>query len=96
MPSIRCRCGEILRYGEIPCREEWLLISDVDFDKLTGPINPESIYQTMTSFLKCPHCERLWVFWNGFATQPKEYAPYPVQFLNETTQHSLGEKSLTN
>lgn len=73
MPGMRCRCGEAIPYGEIPCKDEWLFISDVEFDKFSGSVDAEEIYKTMSSFLKCPRCQRLWVFWNGFNHDPTEY-----------------------
>lgn len=78
MPSITCRCGELLRYGQIPCPHEWLLISDKEFDRFSGPIEAEQLYQTMTSFMKCPRCGTLWIFWNGFSEIPQEYIPYSL------------------
>jgi hypothetical protein len=73
MPAIKCKCGEILRYGEIPNPIEWLFISDTAYDKLTGVIEAEDLYRAMKTFLRCPACERLWVFWDGFNDGPSEY-----------------------
>lgn len=75
MPKTTCSCGEILRYGEIPCPIEWLLISDCDFDKFAGMVNSEEIYMSMKSLLRCPKCNRLWVFWDGFNNPPEEFVP---------------------
>ncbi|GEB35949.1 MULTISPECIES: hypothetical protein [Brevibacillus] len=73
MPKMKCRCGDVLSYGEIPCPIEHLFISDTDFDKFVGKIEAENLYSTMKSFLKCPNCNRLWIFWNGFEEEPTEY-----------------------
>ena len=75
MPSILCKCGERLAYGEIPCPIEWLAISDSAYELHTGSIDAESLYREMTSILRCPSCDRLWVFWNGFDSDPTSYAP---------------------
>ena len=75
MPAIQCKCGEVLRYGEIPCPIEWLLISDVDYDGCSGQIDSEELYKKMKSLLKCASCGRLWVFWNGFDKEVVEYLP---------------------
>jgi hypothetical protein len=75
VPSMRCRCGEILRYGEIPRPIEWLFVSDVAYDKFAGNIDAEELYKAMHSFLKRPRCGRLWCFWDGFAKPPTEYVP---------------------
>jgi hypothetical protein len=75
MPSIQCHCGERLGYGEIPNPIEWLAISDAEYDAYSGMIDSEALYNAMRSFLKCPRCGRLWVFWDGFQKPPKVYAP---------------------
>lgn len=68
-----CNCGEKIRYGEIPCKDEWLCISDQAFDKMSGTIDSEVLYKQMTSILKCAVCGRLWIFWDGFDRPPKAY-----------------------
>ena len=73
MPKIICTCKNILSYSEIPCSIEYKFISDYDYDKYQGMIDAESLYQQMNSFLKCPQCERLWIFWNGYNNPPIEY-----------------------
>lgn len=75
MPSILCRCGEKLRYGEIPNSIEWLAISDNEYDAFSGEINAEDLYRNMCSLLKCPRCGRLWAFWDGFGSPPTVYVP---------------------
>lgn len=73
MPSILCKCGQKIRYGEIPCADEWLLISDEEFDQFAGQIDSEDVYRAMTHALKCPNCKRLWLFEDGFVSDPTEY-----------------------
>lgn len=73
MPGIHCACGERIRYGEIPNPVEWLFISDCEFGSITGAIDAEVLYQRMKSFLQCPACKRIWIFWNGFGAPPTEY-----------------------
>lgn len=73
MPAIMCKCGEQLRYGEIPCPIEWLFISDTDYDSFSGQVDSEELYRQMKSFLKCHNCSRLWIFWSGFGSDPAEY-----------------------
>jgi hypothetical protein len=77
MPAIRCKCGEVIRYGEIPNPVEWLFISDTEFDAFSETIEAEALYRQMNSFLQCPACKRLWMFWNGFNSDPTEYLPQP-------------------
>jgi hypothetical protein len=73
VPKLNCRCGETLSYGEIPSPIEWKIISDVAFDRFTGMVNAEEVYAAMESALRCPRCNRLWVFWDGFQSDPQEY-----------------------
>jgi hypothetical protein len=73
MPAIKCTCGNVIRYGQIPCPDEFLFISDVDYDKYTGLIDAEELYRNMKSILQCGNCKRLWVYWNGFKNDPQCY-----------------------
>jgi hypothetical protein len=75
MPKMLCRCGNILRYGDIPNPIEWLMISDLDFDTFTGTVNTEEVYSSFTHALHCPQCSRLWIFWKGFAEDPQLFVP---------------------
>lgn len=75
MPKIKCSCNEVIQYGEIPSPYEWLLISDVEFDKYSGLIDAEEVYRDMKRLLKCPNCGRLWIFWNDNESPPREYVP---------------------
>ncbi|MBW4084752.1 hypothetical protein [Paenibacillus sp. S150] len=73
MPKIRCKCGELLRFGDIPCKIEYKFISDVEYDQYQEQIDSEILYLNMKSFLQCDECGRLWFFWDGFNNPPKEY-----------------------
>jgi hypothetical protein len=64
-----------LPYGDIPCPNEWLFISDADYDAFFGQVDAEAIYRAMKSFLNCPECGRLWVFWNGYQGVAQEFVP---------------------
>jgi len=75
MPKLLCTCGKTLNYGEIPCDDEFLFISDNEFDKYSGMVDSENIFMNMKSFLKCPECNRLFFFWNGFNEKPEEFLP---------------------
>ena len=66
MPKIKCICNYIIGLGEIPSEHQFLIISDVDYDKLGNDIDPVALYQDMTLMVKCPNCGRLHIFWNGF------------------------------
>ncbi|MDI4644280.1 hypothetical protein [Cohnella hashimotonis] len=75
MPKIQCTCGNMLRMGDIPCKIQYMFISDTDFDELQGAVDAEELYLKMKMFFQCDSCSRLWVYWNGFDNPPKEYAP---------------------
>ncbi len=73
MPSMTCKCGNRIIYGEIPCHDELLLISDVAFDRFVGKVDAEEVYRSMSHALHCPGCSRLWVYWDGFSNPPSSY-----------------------
>ena len=75
MPSILCRCGEVLRYGEIPNPIEWLFISDKEYDECSEKIDAEELYRKMRSILECSACGRIYMFWDGFKGLPSCYVP---------------------
>lgn len=75
MPKIICKCDNIISMGEIPNPDEWLLISDVEYDKFAGEIDTEALYMQMKGMLKCNRCGRLWFFWNGYDNPPSCYKP---------------------
>jgi hypothetical protein len=61
-------------YGEVPTDQEWLIISDREFDSFSGEVDSADVYRRMRSLLKCPECARLWIFWDGLSRRPQEYA----------------------
>jgi hypothetical protein len=73
MPAIQCRCEARISYGAIPCPDQWLLISDVAYDRFAGQVDAEAVYEAFSPVLKCPTCARLYVFWRGFREPPTEY-----------------------
>ena len=64
-----------MRFGAIPNPIEWLIVSDKVYESFQGTIDAEALYQSMDSILKCPKCGRLWVFWDGFDSEPSCYLP---------------------
>jgi hypothetical protein len=75
MPGLDCSCGNRIPYGDIPCQDEWLIISDADFDSFSGQVDTEELYRAMKSILRCPVCGHLWVFWNGYQDVAQEFIP---------------------
>lgn len=73
MPKSLCVCNTVLNYSEIPNSIEWLLISDVEYDKFQGEVDAEQIYSHFTHMLKCPVCQRIHIFWQGFDSPPTTY-----------------------
>lgn len=82
MPRLKCLCGEVIQYGEIPSPNEWLLIEDIVFDKFSGRVDAEEIYKSSTSLLKCSVCSRLYIFWKGFSMNPEIFIPENLQGRN--------------
>lgn len=75
MPKVQCVCNEIISIGEIPCPNEYLFIADQAYDNYSGKIDSEQLYQNMKSFILCPSCKRLHLFWQGFDKAPIVYTP---------------------
>lgn len=73
MPSINCKCGHRISYGEIPTINQWLMISDLTYDEYSGNIDAERLYSQMTPALECPICHRFMIFWSGFNNSPIIY-----------------------
>ncbi len=73
MPAILCKCGNRLSLGEIPNPNEWLMISDIEYDEFQGEIDTEKLYMKFKPLIICPYCERLIYFWNGFNDSPIFY-----------------------
>lgn len=74
MPKFVCKCENIISVNEIPNPNEWLTISDVEYDRYSGVINSEELYKDMKIILKCNKCERLHCFWDGFDKPPVTYS----------------------
>ena len=73
MPGIICKCGNRIANGEIPSPNEWLIISDIDYDKYSGNVDSEVLYKDMKSMLICNVCGRLWLYWKGYGREPIPY-----------------------
>lgn len=73
MPGILCKCGNIIKTGEIPNPNEWLLISDVEYDKYSGSIDSEDLYVEMKRILVCNQCKRIWIYWENNQKEPISY-----------------------
>jgi hypothetical protein len=59
--------------GSIPNPTEWLLISDVEFEKENDSIDHQQLYHKMTHMFKCNECSAIAIFWNGFGESPTWY-----------------------
>ncbi len=73
MPGIQCKCGNIIKSNEIPNSNEWLIISDVDYDRYSGKIDAEELYKEMKKLVICQKCKRIWIYWNGYQESPNSY-----------------------
>lgn len=70
-----CRCGELLRWSQIPNPIEWVFMSDAKLIQLPDTVDYVALVGELNRFLKCPSCGRLVVFWNGFGQDPEFYLP---------------------
>ena len=66
MPKIRCKCNFVIGLGQIPSPDQFMIISDVEYDHFEGQVDSEEIYSAMKVVAKCPNCGRIHIFWNGF------------------------------
>lgn len=73
MPSILCRCGDRIDLSMIPNPNEWLLVSDVEYDEFSEEVDAEKLYKRFRHMLICPNCKRLLIFWDGFDAEPSYY-----------------------
>ncbi|TJZ61995.1 hypothetical protein FAZ15_05640 [Sphingobacterium olei] len=74
MPKIRCVCEYVIGLGEIPSPNQYLMISDVSFEKYFDvEIKAEELYREMAIVVHCPNCSRLHVFYDGFDKEPVVY-----------------------
>jgi len=75
MPKLKCTCDHIIGLGQIPSPHQYLIISDVEYDRFEGQVDAEVVYGAMKIIVKCSNCERLHIFWNGFNNPPMIYTP---------------------
>ena len=76
MSRFLCVCGHEIRIsGEIPNPDEWLSISDVDYERWSGEIDAEQLYHSFRRAYLCPVSHHLWLFRHGLTGKPKLYAP---------------------
>lgn len=74
MSGIMCKCGNRVSYSDVPCKIQWLFMSEVEFDSTyTGSVDSDELFSAMKTFLKCPYCSRLIVFWEGESGEPSFY-----------------------
>lgn len=73
MPKIRCICNYVISLSEIPSPNQYLMISDVEMDNYEGKVDVEQLYMAMKIVVKCPNCDRLHVFYEGFDKDPIIY-----------------------
>lgn len=71
MPKLKCECGEIINLSEIPSKNQYMFISDIEYDSFSGMIDAEDLYLKMKIFVQCPICFRIHMFWNGFNKKPE-------------------------
>jgi hypothetical protein len=76
MSRFTCVCGHVLTTsGEIPNPDEWLYISDTEYDTFSGTVDAEQVYAAFGHAFVCPRSGHIWVFKDGFDADPTGYAP---------------------
>jgi hypothetical protein len=71
-----CVCGQVIRSsGNIPNPQEWLLLSDAEFEAFDQPIPTHELYLKARHVYRCPVSDHLWIFWDGPEGPPRLYAP---------------------
>jgi len=73
MPKLKCICEEVIDLSGIPSPNQYLIISDADFDNFEGKVDAELIYSKMQIVVKCPSCKRLYIYCDGFDKEPTIY-----------------------
>jgi hypothetical protein len=74
MAKFYCKCGNLIRIsGEIPNSQEWLTLSDVEYNSLSQSMNLEDLYPKLKSFFLCEVCGRIWFYKDGFDKKPILY-----------------------
>lgn len=71
MPKMTCKCGYIINYSQIPSENDWLFISEIEYDKFQGKVDSEEIYRSMRLMRRCTNCGRLYIYWNGANNDPE-------------------------
>lgn len=76
MSKIKCKCDNVIYLSEIPNSNEYLFLSDIEFNEIFIDSDVEKIYLNTKRFYKCTLCERLFIFWdnddNKFTMYKKE------------------------
>ena len=73
MPAYQCKCKSRVSVGEIPCKNQWNFISDLEYDNWHGKIDSEKLLKEMNMFFSCPQCHRVAIFWEGWNEKPTFY-----------------------
>ncbi len=75
MPAILCKCKNRISIGEIPSKNVFLIISEEKFVNLPESIDVPLLRGFMQTVIKCAHCSRIWVYWDGLIENPACYLP---------------------
>jgi hypothetical protein len=66
MPKVLCVCNTVISLSDIPSPNIIKMISDEEYDNYSGLIDAEELYLKMKIIVKCPSCDRLHIYWDGF------------------------------
>jgi len=72
MPSYLCKCNTRIDYTEIPAAASYHLVED-GAAEVQEDLTHKVSWTESTEALRCPACDRFWVFWSGMSQAPTEY-----------------------
>jgi hypothetical protein len=79
MSRIKCRCGKIISTVQCPNNVQLRVYTDFEWDRIInmGMIDSLDIPMPQYDVIKCPSCERIYVFDNGYSEPIRVYKIEP-------------------
>ena len=79
MSRIKCRCGEIISTVQCPNNVQLRVYTDFEWDRIINMGMIDSLDTPMPQYdvIKCPSCERIYVFDNGYSEPIRVYKIEP-------------------
>jgi hypothetical protein len=75
MAKWRCRCGDVLSTsGPVPHPDGLYVMTEERYEARADAPDFDLIRESVGAH-RCPTCERLWVWWDGWAASATIYTP---------------------